>query len=467
LTDLFARTNPPVRQDAVQPAVQSAVEQVTQDRPDLSLALLAFGGGDAVIACAGGASVFLSVGEETEQVGGVAGQRGVVTVLRRAGPDSSFVLLGARAVPEIDETQVFRSVDSTFSSQDMAVWLASMAAARAGSDSTVMVVQIAGRRSEAPAWLGESARRSRLPLYAAAAVLLVIVLAAAGFAATKLPRGNHSSQPPTPAAVPTGVAAVDGLHAVPVNPRAVVLAWNDSPNVDAYNVVFGQRKYSSQRPNLKVSDGIEPGRSYTWWVQGTLHGVSVAVSQHEIYRSPALHVAPALIALSPRGRHVSRKALNLPFCWSRGAFGKSFDLYVVGKKLHSHRLLKRNALVTRGAQLCTKETLPANVSYAWRAGAQAPGYSESWTPWTYFSIVKPRPRATPTSVPLPVIQPTAIPQPVIQPTAVFIQPTAIPYIPPAPVATSPPVFQPPVVQPTAVPAPTSPVLSCPTPPNCT
>jgi hypothetical protein len=258
-----------------------------------------------------------------------------------------------------------------------------------------------------------------------------------------------------------------GLRTQQVTASQALFVWTSTLNATGYRIRVGDRRYVRREPHLKLSTGLQAGKDYPWQVQAQFKDHLGPMSKPGVLRVPPLRLLPPLIAVSPRGVYLARLAARIPFCW-RGTINRArFDLSVVSGSIHVHRSVTYSALSHQGRSLCSIQALPVNASYRWRVGAIAPGYTKTWTPRMQFSIAAPPPpqparrvrsRSAPT--PQPVYRPPA-PQPVYRPTASAPQPT---YRSPAPQPAPQPVAAP---TPLPVPAPTSPIHSCPNPPNCT
>ncbi len=64
--------------------------------------------------------------------------------------------------------------------------------------------------------------------------------------------------------------APTGLRARQVSAAEVRFSWRGIPHATAYLVDVGLDQFYTRVPSLMVSGVLEPGKQYTWWVEGQL-----------------------------------------------------------------------------------------------------------------------------------------------------------------------------------------------------
>jgi hypothetical protein len=363
-----------------------------------------------------------------------------------------LVLVNPEGARGVQHLQLCQTVYGSPSLPDAAAWFALQAFAWGGSESSVIVVHL-GKVTHAPE-IPVDRRHSHLLGLLGSAVAAALICAVAVVAYSMQARGSPAL---SASSIPVG------LRTQQVTASQALLVWRSTPNATGYRIRVGDRRYVSREPRLKLSTGLQAGKDYLWQVQAQFKAHLGPMSRPGVLRVPPLRLLPLLIAVSPRGVYPARLAARIPFCW-RGASRARFDLSVVSGSIHLHRSVTYSALSYQGRSLCVTQALPVNASYRWRVGSVAPGYIKSWTPWMQFSIAAPPPprparpvRSLSAPTPRPVYRPPA-PRPVYRP------PTPQPiYRPPAPQPAPQPVVAP---TPPPAPVPTSPVHSCPNPPNC-
>jgi hypothetical protein len=402
-----------------------------------------------------------------------------------------LVLANEKAGRNLTDVELWRTIRGCSTLQESATWLASVAAAHGGAEAIVLVIESGTRtangyggvmpesRSHRP---GNGALVTLAGVVAVAAVLIVHSL----FGVSSVAAGDP--------------LAPTGLRVAQVSPKSALLAWSASPVASEYHIRLGDERYITRSPRLRVTRNLHPGSNYTWQVQTLVSHKYGQWSLASTLRVPLFGKLPNIRPISPIGTQPAKIAAHVPFCWNSRKMGQRFSLYAVGTFLHLHRVLIANRDHHSSSVLCTFASARPGSYFAWRLGAGMDGYSQSWSGWTNVWISARHPARRHARKPSHPVQPIKVAQPVSQqaPRSVVVQPPRVTFaatpivlstpVPPRPViqprnpqpvyypTVAPrPVYHPPPPQPVVVPtqgpppapAPTSPIKSCPSPPNCT
>lgn len=437
-----------------------------------SVALALRLGHEVVVGCTGGATAYVFrdgvltnvTPDPDPAIGHVAAARLHIV------PSECLVLLGEEVSTRVEEKELRQTVQASFSVQDAAAWLVTLAAGRSGKEASAIVAQVQSNNAPKVHFAEGSAppRRLRMPAInpkmaglSAAGIAVLIVAFVAASTVAKPSAG-------------TALLPVTNLTVVHTS-SGPVLSWGAAPGASAYVVSIKRASHATQGINYTPT-GLSPGKTYSWRVKALYGSQPSHWSAAQIVTAP---LAPPLgkpVVLSPGKTVSASQAKSVYFCWSTSARPASYDLKLSGghkKYNHSPLAVNKTKKGARGGR-CYIQALPPAAVYSWQLGAKSPGHFESWTAWRHFTI-----EALPTATPVP----TTPQYPVYSST-----PTAVPTVasystPSGSTTNSGTNYQPATTQQSqssqssgsssggsssspAQPAPTSPVTSCANPPNC-
>lgn len=427
-----------------------------------------------VIGCVGGASAYaLSDGVLTNLSRAEESDSGHISVARAPiGAGDCLVLLGHEVSSCVEEKELRQTVQASFSVEDAAAWLVTLAAGRSGKAASAVVAQVQSTKAPKTHFAEgiHEPRRLSVPRVnlkmAGFAVAGIAVLIVALIAANTLPKSLSSSA--------NSLLPVKHLTVVSNSPHSTLLSWNAAAGSTGYVVRIDGRTFSTRAINLPLNN-LTPGEKYAWQVR-TLYG-----SQRSGWTVSTVHVSLAAplakpVAVSPAATVPAIDAGNVHFCWTIANPATSYDLMLSGghKKYNQTPVPPNKTKAGAHGGRCVVQSLPAATTYSWRVGAVSPGHWEAWTPWRHFVL-----EAAPT--PVPTAAATTYQQYPVYSTPV---PTTAPYT----TTTGSTASQPstttqqapaqsssgsvggsssaPAQSAPAQPAPTSPVTACSNPPNC-
>ncbi len=384
-----------------------------QANPGVAAAIAIRIRGDVVLAAAGGATADLT-GPGGEKVVQADSRAETPVVLRSGlGPANSIVLMGKGAAEKVSETEVLQTMRGSFSLEDAARWLTTLAGGRGAESATALITRMEPGKSHRPVKAQAKevhhidapprrARRSKPLRIAAVAVVAFAVVIGATAAGTTLLKSSTSA---------LQFSRPTGLRVVVNQPSTQLLSWSAAPGATAYIVRISGRRYSTTAVNLHLGSALRPGQSYVWRVRARYGRHLSAWSGRRRLSVPLAHLSSPH-ALSPRGVIHLNAGAKVSFCWTGASASTRYRLFIGGTSQRFHLTIPAARLQHRSSGgLCTSKAL-AFGAYSYRVGASAPGHVNAWTLWQHFSVLS---LVTPTPVPA-VTNPPANTVPLVTPT---------------------------------------------------
>jgi len=445
-------------------------------------------GGEVLLSCIGGGRAYVRRDADLEdfrRLARDAGDRRECPVVRvPLYPDDGLVLTTDVVALNLSEQELRHTVVPSanfFPLQEQATWLATVAGSRSGEAAGALVLRCSPGSSVMSGAVARTSSRQAAGLLGGFAFVAVLVGLGVILGGYLFKSSSHAA----------GVVEMPrGLTTLRAQPTEVLVAWHPVAAATSYLVKLDGQQYRSPASRLAFHGILQPGKRYHWRVQAAFANHLGPLSAPSSLRVPPLPIFPSIEPLSPPPFYLTGKDRGVPFCWRTRLPAARADLYVSGPSSALHRAVKQPSARRYGGRTqCSWQYLQRDGTYAWRVGATAGGYVETWVPWRYVwvgsRVVHTRPHAhksghartvvaapshvtyrpPPAAAPLPVAQPPAAqppaatyaqsaPAPVYQPPAarpVYRAPAPV-YQPPAPV----PVYHPPTApnpQPTPQPAP--------------
>ncbi len=454
--------------------VSRVLSQLPAKSDDASVALALRLGHEVVVGCTGGASVYIfRDGALTNLTPDVDPQNGQIATGRAPiSPSDCLVLLGHEVSTKVEEKELRQTVQASFSVEDAAAWLVTLAAGRGGHDASAIVAQVQSSKAPKVHFAETGAPPPRRPSLHAVNPKM-ISLAAAGIAALIVAFIAASTLARPSGSATSLLPATNFLVSHPSG--ATVLSWGAAPGATGYVVKINGSTYATKGIIYTVP-GLSPGKSYPWQVK-TIYGNQSRWSAPQVLTVPLAPPLSSPKVLSP-GKTVSgAHAHNVYFCWASQTSIKSYDLKLSGGHQKYNRTPLPSSTLRRGKHggTCYSQSLPPATAYSWQLGASTSGHREAWTAWQHFTLL-PIPTPTPAATQqYPVYSSTPVP------TTAVSYPTGYGSTTNGSTSSGGTTYQPPTTsqqtpsQPStsssgssapAQPAPTSPVSACANPPNC-
>jgi len=387
--------------EALRDAIASA------EKEPVSIALVAYRKERVIAGAAGGAQIYRSDDGAIRELlaGDSPGESNLSVTEAQLLGGQSLVLVGAEVTRHVSDKELRQTVQASFSHEDAAAWLVTLAASRSGHTATALLAQrLAGKTQKRDVFAPAPKTRRRMPgmsvprAGAIAAAIAVIVIAA--LATGTLVKLVGSAGSASALQSPTGLTVVSN-SVTSGSGASVQLQWNATAGSNYYVVSVDGRRYRTTAPNLQLSGTLTPGRQYAWRV-AAVYGSTKRPSrwaQLTVASEPAL---PHAIPLTPGPVVTVAANQNVSFCWTANANASGFHLYIGGGPTRIRRFISRTATrPMRPFGRCVDQFLAPGHHYGWRLGTLTPLHAESWTPWHHLFVQSssgtPTPAATATT----------------------------------------------------------------------